>query len=78
MKLKPEKREYENKYAQQLAADYASLIANINDASKKGQELRARLYKMGAYADKFIKLPSGVAHAASMPTSEFLRVSATA
>ena len=61
MHLKPEKREYENKYAQQLAADYKSLIDNINDASKKGNDLRARLYKMDAYADKFIKLPSGVA-----------------
>ena len=60
MHLKPEKREYENKYAQQLAADYKSLIDNINDASKKGNDLRARLYKMDAYADKFIKLPSGV------------------
>ena len=60
MHLKPEKREYENKYAQQLAADYASLIENINDASKKGNDLRARLYKMDAFADKFIKLPSGV------------------
>ena len=78
MHLKPEKREYDNKYAQQLAADYASLIANINDASKKGQELRARLYKMDAYADKFIKLPSGVAWAASMPSSQFLTFPPTA
>ena len=68
MHLKPEKREYENKYAQQLAADYASMIANINDASKKGNDLRARLYKMDAYADKFIKLPSGVAWAAFTPS----------
>ena len=60
MHLKAEKREYDNKYAQQLAADYQSLIDNINDASKKGNDLRARLYKMDAYADKFIALPSGV------------------
>ena len=40
--------------------DYQSLIDNINDASKKCSDLRKRLYKMDAYADKFIKLPSGV------------------
>ena len=36
------------------------MIDNINDASKKCNDLRKRLYKMDAYADKFIKLPSGV------------------
>jgi hypothetical protein len=60
MHLKAEKREYSNKYAQQLAADYQSMIDNINDASKKSGDLRARLYKMDAYTDKFIALPSGV------------------
>jgi len=59
MHIKGEKREYSNKYAQQLAADYHSMIANINDASKKGNDLRARLYTMDAFTDKFIALPSG-------------------
>lgn len=36
------------------------MIDNINDASKKSNDLRARLYKMDAYADQFIVLPSGV------------------
>eukprot|EP00434_Breviolum_minutum_P000149 symbB.v1.2.000128.t1/scaffold16.1/size461936/2 len=60
MHLKPEDRKYDNKYAQQLQADYQSLIDNINDASKKCNDLRARLFKMNWYADKFIALPSGV------------------
>ena len=37
-----------------------SRIDNINDASKKCNDLRARLFKMNWYADKFIALPSGV------------------
>ena len=53
-------RKYDNKYAQQLQADYQSLIDNINDASKKCNDLRARLFKMDWYADKFDALPSGV------------------
>jgi len=60
MHMKAEDRKYDNKYAMQLQADYQSLIDNINDASKKCNDLRKRLYKMDAYADKFIKLPSGV------------------
>eukprot|EP00434_Breviolum_minutum_P000150 symbB.v1.2.000129.t1/scaffold16.1/size461936/3 len=60
MHIKPEARKYDNKYAQQLQADYQSLIDNINDASKKCNDLRARLFKMNWYADKFIALPSGV------------------
>ena len=35
-------------------------IDNINDASKKCNDLRARLFKMDWYADKFDALPSGV------------------
>ncbi|CAK9022507.1 Uncharacterized protein SCF082_LOCUS15813 [Durusdinium trenchii] len=60
MHLKAEDRKYDNKYAQQLQADYQSLIDNINDASKKCNDLRARLFKMDYYADKFDALPSGV------------------
>eukprot|EP00438_Fugacium_kawagutii_P003856 Skav230677 [mRNA] locus=scaffold2185:383206:385037:- [translate_table: standard] len=58
MHVKGEDRKYDNKYAQQLQADY--LIDNINDASKKCNDLRARLFKMNWYADKFDALPSGV------------------
>ena len=46
--------------AQQLQADYESLVANINDASEKISDLRARLWKMEGFAQKFIALPSGV------------------
>jgi len=60
MHMKAEDRKYDNKYAQQLQADYQSLIDNINDASKKCNDLRARLFKMDWYADKFDALPSGV------------------
>ncbi|CAJ1413729.1 unnamed protein product [Effrenium voratum] len=60
MHVKGEDHKYDNKYAQQLEADYLSLIDNINDASKKGNDLRARLFKMDWYANKFIVQPSGV------------------
>ncbi|CAJ1382354.1 unnamed protein product [Effrenium voratum] len=60
MRIKPEEHKYDNKYAQQLQADYQSLIDNINDASKKGNDLRSRLFKMDVYANQFIALPSGV------------------
>jgi hypothetical protein len=43
-----------------LQADYESLVANINDASEKISDLRARLWKMEGFAQKFIALPSGV------------------
>ncbi|CAJ1434376.1 unnamed protein product [Effrenium voratum] len=60
MHVKAEEHKYDNKYAQQLQADYQSLIDNINDASKKCNDLRARLFKMDVYANQFIVLPSGV------------------
>ena len=36
MHLKPEERKYDNKYAQQLAADYQSLCLGLITASKCG------------------------------------------
>ncbi|CAJ1386187.1 unnamed protein product [Effrenium voratum] len=58
--LKAEDRKYDNKYAQQLQADYMSLVDNINDAIQKISDLRDRLWKMDAFADQFVALPSGV------------------
>lgn len=60
LKLKPEIEKYDNKYAQQLQADYETLIDNINDASQKISDLRGRLWKMEDFAIQFIALPSGV------------------
>ncbi|CAE7151406.1 unnamed protein product [Symbiodinium necroappetens] len=58
--IKPDVEEHENKYAKQLQADYESLVHNINDASQKISDLRARLWKMEDFAKQFIALPSGV------------------
>jgi len=60
LKLKPEIEKYDNKYAQQLQADYETLVDNINDASQKISDLRSRLWKMEDFAIQFIALPSGV------------------
>ncbi|CAE7199387.1 unnamed protein product [Symbiodinium natans] len=58
--IKPEVDEYDNKYAQQLQADYESLVRNIDDASQKISNLRDRLWKMESFAHEFVALPSGV------------------
>ncbi|CAJ1351364.1 unnamed protein product [Effrenium voratum] len=60
MSLKANTHKYENKYATQLQQDYQSLIDNINDVAEKSDMLRARLFKMDVYAEKFQDLPSGV------------------
>ncbi|CAE6968083.1 unnamed protein product [Symbiodinium natans] len=60
LRVKADVEEYDNKYAQQLQADYESLVHNINDASQKISDLRGRLWKMEDFAQQFIVLPSGV------------------
>mmetsp|Transcript_61004 Transcript_61004/g.142714 ORF Transcript_61004/g.142714 Transcript_61004/m.142714 type:complete len:275 (+) Transcript_61004:64-888(+) len=60
LSIKPDIERHENKYAQQLQADYESLVYNINDASQKISDLRGRLWKMEDFAKQFVVLPSGV------------------